>query len=340
MGSTEPVTFDWASRIRRATPQIVFGVVVGSVALALAFRRVDWRAVANALREARPSVIGVSLLLVAVTLAVNTTRWWLLFAPEHRQRNWFVLAAAILIGQTANVLIPARLGEVARMYLVGTRERVSKTRVAATIVVEKVTDLVVFAVCIGYLLLAMSLPHAMRRSGIVMGATAALLAVVILVLSFRGAALLRLVERIARHFPDRWSARLVAFADAALSGLRSLHDWKAGLAIWMLSVTVLFFSILVNYVLFASVGISLPPVAAVFLTAVLRVGEAPPSLPGKIGLFQYLVILALAAFGVGRTVALTYAFVLYGVAVLPVLFSGIACMFAFRWSASTVTRDL
>jgi uncharacterized membrane protein YbhN (UPF0104 family) len=145
--------------------------------------------------------------------------------------------------------------------------------------------------------------------------------------------LLRLVEAVARLFPDRWSARLITFSEAALSGLRSLRDWRAGLMIWFLSVAILVSSIATNYVLFAALGISLSPVAAVFLLVVLRVGEAPPSLPGKVGLFQYLVIIALAAFGVDRTTALTYSLLLYGVAVLPVLLAGVACVFAFRWSA-------
>ena len=324
---------DWRERVRRSTPQIIVGAIIGIAALVLAFRRVEWSGVSTALRETRPAMVLVALLLVCVTLAVNTTRWWLLFAPEHRERNWFVLAAGILIGQTVNVAIPARLGEVARMVLVGTREQVSKTRVAATIVVEKVTDLAVFAVCVGFLLIEMTLPSWMTRSGTALAITATGLLIAILLLTFCSRPLLRLVEIIARRFPDRWSARLIAFSEAALSGLRSLRDWKAGLAIWLLAAAVLFFSISVNYVLFVALGLPLSPVAAVFLTAVLRVGEAPPSLPGKIGLFQYLVILALAAFGVGRTAALTYSLVLYAVAVIPVLLAGVVCMFAFRWSS-------
>ncbi|HEX3109290.1 MAG TPA: lysylphosphatidylglycerol synthase transmembrane domain-containing protein, partial [Thermoanaerobaculia bacterium] len=302
MASTAPVAIDWRARIRRATPQIVIGAVIGATALVLAFRHVEWNGVVSALRATRPSMVVTALLLTAMTLALTTTRWWLLFAPDHRERNWFVLAAAILIGQTMNVAIPARLGELARMYLVGTREGVSKMRVGATILVEKVTDLAVFAVCVGYLLVAMTLPRWMTRSATALTITAAVLVAAILILAFWSGTLLRLVEAIARRIlPERWSARLVAFSDAALSGLKSLRDWRAGLTIWFLAAGVLALSIAVNYVLFAAVGLPLSPVAAAFLTVVLRIGEAPPSLPGKIGLFQYLVILALAAFGVSRT---------------------------------------
>ena len=328
----ENLGVDWRDWVRRSMPQLVIGAVIGAGALALALRHIDWSGVANALRNTRLSMVVAALLLTAATLALSTTRWWLLFAPEHHERNWWVLAGAILIGQTANVVIPGRIGEIARMVLVGTRERVSKARVAATIVVEKVTDLAVFAVCVGYVLVAMTLPSWMMRSGTALTATSAVLVVVILGFSFYSATLLRLVESIARHLPERWGRRLIALSEAALDGLKSLRDWRAGLTIWFLAALILLFSIGVNYILFFALGLPLSPVAAVFLTVVLRIGSAPPSLPGKVGLMQYLVILALGAFGVGRTAALTYSFVLYAVGVLPVLIAGIASLFAFRWS--------
>ena len=323
---------DWRAWIRQSMPQLIIGAIIGAGALALALRHIDWNGVANALRNTRLSMVVAALLLTAATLALSTTRWWLLFAPEHRERNWWVLAGAILIGQTANVVIPGRIGEIARMFLVGTRERVSKARVAATIVVEKVTDLAVFAVCVGYVLVAMTLPSWMMRSGTALTVTSAILVVVILGFSFWSGTLLRLIESIARHLPERWGRRLIALSEAALDGLKSLRDWRAGLMIWFLAALILLFSIGVNYILFFALGLPLSPVAAVFLTVVLRIGSAPPSLPGRVGLLQYLVILALGAFGVDRTTALTYSFVMYAVGVLPVLIAGVACLFAFRWS--------
>ena len=177
------IGIDWRDWVRRSMPQIVIGAVIGAGALALALRHIDWNGVGNALRNTRPSMLLAALLLTFVTLVLSTTRWWLLFTPEHHERNWWVLGGAILIGQTANVVMPGRVGEIARMFLVGTRERVSKARVGATIVVEKVTDLAVFAVFTGYVLVAMTLPSWMMRSGTALTVTSALLVVITVVLS-------------------------------------------------------------------------------------------------------------------------------------------------------------
>lgn len=326
------VEFDWRSRVRSATPHIIIGALIGSAALLLAIRGVDWRSVRAALVHTNPTIALLALGSVFVTLVLSVIRWSLLFAPDHRDREWLPLAGAILIGQTVNTALPGRVGELARMYLVGRREGLSKTHVMATIVVGKVADLAMFAVSVGVLIVAMSLPEWMARSGVALVGTAIILVVATVALTFWHDGILRLVERLALRLPGRWAFRVVRFAEAALSALRSLRDWRRGLLIWILSALVLIFSILTIYIVFVAMGLPLGPIAALFLAVVLRVGAAPPSLPGKIGLFHYLVVLALSLFGIDKTTALSYAFVLYAVAVLPVVIAGTASAFAFRWS--------
>jgi hypothetical protein len=62
---------------------------------------------------------------------------------------------------------------------------------------------------------------------------------------------------------------------------------------------------------------SLPFVAALFLLAVLEVGVAVPSAPGKLGVFHYLCVLALGVFGVQRQEAIAYAVLLHVVVFVP-----------------------
>ena len=329
---TAAVAIDWRGRLRRALPQIAIGAIIGSASLALAVRGVDWRAVRSALLHTRVSMLLFALASVATAISLSVVRWRLLFAPEHRRLSWRGLTGAILIGQTANLVIPARVGELARIYLVASRERVSKARVTATIVVEKVADLAVFAVAIGLVLVGMTMPEWMSRSGVAFVGLAAVLVIATVALTFWSEALLGLLERLALRLPAKWAGRVVGVAEAALGALRSLLDWRLGLVVWLLSAAILFASIATNYLVFGAMRLPLSPVAALFLTIVLRIGVAPPSLPGRLGLFQYLVVLALAMFGIDRTTALTYSFALYATAVVPVLITGVVSLFAFRWT--------
>ncbi|MBU4329978.1 MAG: hypothetical protein KKB53_05665, partial [Acidobacteria bacterium] len=49
----------------------------------------------------------------------------------------------------------------------------------------------------------------------------------------------------------------------------------------------------------------------------------PPSAPGKVGIFQYAVILALGWFGVEKDAALAYGLVLHVTAFLPKIILGL-----------------
>jgi hypothetical protein len=75
----------------------------------------------------------------------------------------------------------------------------------------------------------------------------------------------------------------------------------------------------VNYTLLGAIGERPSFLAALFLLIVLQIGVAVPSSPGRIGVFHYLCVQALAVFGIGGANALSYAFILHLIAViLPV----------------------
>jgi uncharacterized membrane protein YbhN (UPF0104 family) len=58
----------------------------------------------------------------------------------------------------------------------------------------------------------------------------------------------------------------------------------------------------------------------------LQIGSAVPSSPGRIGVFQYLVILTLSFLVVDKNVALGYSVLLYLVIYVPNALIGIFCL--------------
>ena len=62
--------------------------------------------------------------------------------------------------------------------------------------------------------------------------------------------------------------------------------------------------------------------AALFIMLVRQLGNIPPAAPGRVGLFEISVIVALAAFGVARTPALCYAVMLHLVTQVPKIIIG------------------
>jgi uncharacterized protein (TIRG00374 family) len=324
------VEIEFRRRVAAALPRMIIGGIIGLVALVLAFRGVSWPELRQALERTNRLWLVAGFASVVASLIAYITRWWLLFTPDHRQRSWSTLAAATLVGQAVNIAIPARLGELARAWWVGSREGMSKVRVLATIVVEKAIDFSVFALSIVVLLLTVTLPAWLSRSGMALVVFSSIVTAAIVVLAFAHRRILILVERLSRRLPERWGGRLYRLAHSSLQSLQFMRTWRMASGVWLLSALILVLSVTTNYLLLKASGIDVPFAAALFLLLVLRVGEAPPSLPGKLGVFHYLVVVALSVFGVNRTIALSFAFVLYGVAVVPIVLAGAALMSFYR----------
>lgn len=70
-------------------------------------------------------------------------------------------------------------------------------------------------------------------------------------------------------------------------------------------------------------GLDLLWAAAAFLLVVLQVGVAVPSGPGRIGVFQYLTILALSLFAVASEKAFAVGIVLYLTVHIPPIVMGL-----------------
>jgi hypothetical protein len=313
--------FSWREAWKGTGPRILIGSVLGIVALWLAARRVDWQVLWGALRDIRYGFVGLALLVILATLAAQAVRWRLLFYPDHRELPLIRLFNGIVLAQMLNILVPARLGEVARIYYIGKRPHIGRIRILSTILVEKTLDLCTVACAVVPLLFAVSLPPWMRESGraLLLGAV---LVVALLVLALRGDALLRWFELQAEKLPGRWGQRLAQLGRSTLAGLSAVRYGHTSFQIWGITFIILLLAATTNYLLFLAFRLQLPPIAALFLLIVLQIGIVPPSLPGKIGVFNYLVVLGLSVYSVESSVAFSYSIVLYAVALLPKIILG------------------
>jgi len=102
-----------------------------------------------------------------------------------------------------------------------------------------------------------------------------------------------------------------------------LKSFKTLLLLLFLSLLFVGSMILTNYFLFLAFGLELSVWVALFLILALQVGSIPPSSPGKVGIFEYMVILSLALFAVPKSEALSYGLLLHAVSYLPKILLGL-----------------
>jgi uncharacterized protein (TIRG00374 family) len=303
--------------MRRLT-QALAGLGVSGLALWLTLRGKDLGGIWEAMRAADYRVLPLYLAILLAIHLVRTWRWGLLLEPIARI-PFARLNAVSAVGFMALVLLPFRLGEFARPYLVAERPRLRVSAALSSVVVERVVD----GIFTGLLLVValLGVPdrtpgvHALRVGGaVVLLIWVALLLFLVLAYVSRAVAV-QLVARAIGPFSPRFAGRAAGMLDAFIHGLR-LVPGRGKLALFF-GLTALYWGLNAwgMRILATGFGFHLSAVAAFTLLGVLVVGVMIPAGPGMVGTFQGAVVLGLALFAPKPLVAT------YGVAYANVLWA-------------------
>lgn len=307
--------------MRKSTIRLLIGLLISLVAIYLAATGVDYGTVGAYLLQARLPLLGLALLSIALNNGAKAWRWKLLLGERGLVVSFWSLLQLHLTGQMLNQILPARAGDLSRVYLAGDLG-VNRAYVLGTLALEKLIDLVCY-VLIGLLLLVMiPLPAWVSQP------TATLLMVTALgLVGLAGAVVYRrrvtgLLRALVTVLPQRLGERLDRVVGDGLASLEVLADRGLAVRIGLLSGVVWFTAALTNYLVLLALGIAVPPIASVFVLFVLLIGITISSVPGQIGIFQYLCVLALAVFGVDQARALSFGVLLHLLVFLPLVVAG------------------
>src|SRR5262245_50029411 len=119
----------------------VLVIALAAALLALFLYKVDvWRVGAEIVR-ARPEWLALALASTFVNLAIRAYRWQYLLEPLGAT-SFANAFRATAVGFAASGVLPGRPGEVIRPYFLARRENMSATGTFATIILERLLDVV------------------------------------------------------------------------------------------------------------------------------------------------------------------------------------------------------
>ena len=315
------------------------GIVITLICLVLVLWRIDYREVLAALGQANYVWLIPAALPFAGTIASKVLRWQLLFPGDHRQIRRSKLLSALMISYALNTLLPARLGELARAYVIGESENLSKSLAFSTIVVEKVLDVLTLLLFLALLLPFVALPPWVRQSALVLAPVFLGLFILILGVAYQRKRTLALAHAIVDRVHWLNAERLLASLDSALSGFDVLSSVRTNLILWGWSLAVWVTSGLFMVLVMFAFHIDAPAAAALMLLCVTSLGMTVPSSPGYIGVYHWLVVSTLSIFGVDRELALSFAFALHALTFVPLTLIGIYCMMRENYSLQRIEED-
>jgi uncharacterized protein (TIRG00374 family) len=317
---------------RRTLTQLILSLVVAGGFLYLAFRNVPLADLVAALERFDLRWLVPACLISLVLMTMRAWRWQLELQPlEHVPLGtlWIVSSVAY----TAINLLPVRLGEVVRPWLLSRRARVSISNVVGNLVIEKTMDsiAIVFYILAG-LLATRDLPVWVRRGAVFPAVAAGVLAVIVVTLYWKGEPF---VDRwLGRLLPERAAAAVTRVTRAIVDGMRILPDPRLLASVLVVTLVLWFLPILSSYVIICAFGFAVPFSAALIVFIFIGFGTALPNAPGMIGTYQYACVLALGLFGVPQAEALAYGLVLNAIQLLTIVAQG-----AVAWPLAGVTVD-
>ncbi len=304
--------------------------------LYLAARQVDLREVERILVGANGYFLILTLASVLINNLAKTWRWKLLLGPAGRQIKFHTYLGSFFTGQMINTFLPARIGDLNRAYEIGGMGP-GRAYVLGTIVVEKLLDMISYALLFIFLLFLMPLPEWVGSSGYAFAALTVFFSVAIFWITYRRQAVAAWLEKMSRKLPawPGWPGRS-RFQDwgsnALHSGLASLDVLQKRIDILRLAlVSALIWgtAILTNHLALLAIGIHLPLLFSLFVLVALQAGISIATLPGRIGIFETICVLSLAVFEIGQPAALSYGILLHVLVFLPLILLGLV----FFWQS-------
>lgn len=279
------------------------GLAVSLICLVVIFYLIDLDKFIQAMRQARLNLLLIGASLSIPWLLVRGAVWHTLL---QRKATYRVAFFTISEGYVLNNLLPFRLGELGRGYLLGRKSGLGFWQVISTILVERALDLIMAS---GLFLstLAFVVGASWARQAAIITAIVVITGLLALYLVARNQFFVRrLLDRLSQH--SKLAQKLAGKqAHAFLDGLSVLTDTRS----FLIAVGLMIFDWAINifqyYLMLVAFFPSARPVWAFFALGSAALGIAAPSSPGSLGVFEAVLVGALAVFGVEPSGAAAFA---------------------------------
>lgn len=327
--------------------QFIIGIIISVIFLAWALYNERLDQVWSSLLTAQYWALLPALVLYFAGVWVRAVRWRTLLKPIVPNIGLYRTFEIVVIGYMANDVLPARIGELVRAYVLSRRTGVRKTATLATIFVERVFDgltmigfaaaVVVFAIIwdrdalmtgsehkLGTLLTSLDLPIIIA-SGLFVGLLLAFIAIA----SSRSRAE-KSIGFALRFLPGKLHDRGERLASSFVDGLGSLRSPTSMFLVFVLSVVAWLLEAGMYYVLGTwgfdlrgSDGLPLPFYAYVLATSFANLSTLIPQAPSYIGVFDAIAkVVLVGAFGAQSGLATSYVLLLHATLIVPVTLLG------------------
>lgn len=281
------------------------GIAISAVALYLTLRGIRFDEFTGTLARAQIAWLIPAILSLLITLLLRALRW----AGLMDYPPFWTTFHAMNVGYMLNMILPFRLGEFGRAYVIGERTPVRMTRALSAVVVERTLDLASVVIMFAIFTLLIPMPPEFSRAAMIGAILVVALVLAFALVIWQSDRVEMLLTRVFQHVPrldaQVWVRRFRDLCDG-FQIIRVPRKLAAALLttalVWIGTLAVAYFTMM------AFLPASLEKTGLVVVFA--NLGGALPSAPGGLGVVQFFAKQSLVIpFNVPEDVAVAFAFV-------------------------------
>lgn len=317
----------------------VFGMLVSVAALVWAAKGIEWGKLSDILSD-------LPVWLPVVTAGIYLSS----FIPRAIRSHWMLAGAgpaplslkhageAQVMGYAANNLLPLRLGEFVRVFVLRKLAGVPGLTGLASLLAERILDGAVMVLILGGSAawfaaqgtsFGQTAVEPMLYTGIGLFASAGL---GLITLAFASRWVTKISERLL-------PPRLRDAVGSILEALAFFRDPKRAAGVIMLSALIWLVEGSVFVLAIGCLGIEQPWMPGLFMLAIVNLGVLLPSAPGYVGVFQACGILAFQVIGLPREQGLAASLLVHACQFLPITVLGLLLASRHGWSLRSMAHS-
>jgi len=314
--------------------RLAVGVAVAALFLVLIFQQVNPGEIARILSATRWPWLAGALAAFVFGYICRIARWQVLLQPVNAAIRWRDCAGPFLASFALNNVLPFRAGDVVRAFAFNKRLGVGAGPVVATLLIERLLDLLAVLVSLAIALFLFAPQGALIglrtwAPGLILLTSVLILALILMPGLFHWP--IRLGVKFLARFAPGLAQKIGDEAERAFAALAAYADWRAlaAMLLWTLGAW------LGEACVFVGAAFAIPelvqPLGAILALPLATLATLIPSTPGYVGTFDYFAVLALTQTGNGAAAATAFALLTHLLLWLPPTVIGGAYLLLQRW---------
>ena len=284
---------------------VAVGMLISILFLYLAFRDISWHDLKDGVKQMQPIYLLPCAGIMLLIQFIRALRFGLILSPFYRLPTkdlWDLLN----IWAGATMIMPARLGELVRPYLLR-RDGASFSSVLGAVMVERFFDLSGLLLLLGVVLWTTpQVPRTFVLLGQVLLVALIVGYVMVWLILTRRERFRQAVEKLTSWLPTKAGVFIQGIVLRLMEGFGIMVSVKQVLIIGFYSLCIWILFSCLTYLFLLAFSVEAPFLVAVTIHVFICFGVALPSAPGFIGTFHAAGRYALALFGIKALVAISF----------------------------------